>query len=117
MKALAYLMATTWKNRLLQLKRHPGQLAVTLLFVALLVLVILSSIFGSPEDPAEIRPLSELMALVFALYFVTFLMVSFNGFHSGASFYSMPDVNLLFGSPIPPRTVLKYGWSASWGPP
>lgn len=109
MKALAYLMVTTWKNRLLQLKRHPGQLAVTLLFAALLVLVILSSIFGAPEDPAELRPLSELMALVFALYFITFLLGSFNGFHSGANFYSMPDVNLLFGSPIAPRTVLKYG--------
>lgn len=109
MKALAYLMVTTWKNRLVQLKRHPGQLVVTLLFAALLVVVILSSIFGSPENPAEIRPLSELMALVFALYFITFLLGSFNGFHSGASFYSMPDVNLLFGSPISPRTVLKYG--------
>ena len=108
MKALPYLFFTTLKNRIKELRKHPSQLILVLLFAAMLVLVVVSA--GLPSgEPQALRPMAELRAMMLALYAVMFLMLCHNGLSSGASFYSMADVNLLFATPLRQQRILFYG--------
>ena len=108
MRALRYLFFTTLKNRIKELRRHPSQLLLLLFMAAMLVLVVVTA--GLPrESGAPLRPPAELRAMVLALYAVMFLLLCKNGLSSGASFYTMADVNLLFSTPIRPQRILFYG--------
>ena len=108
MRALRYLFFTTLKNRIKELRRHPSQLLLLLFLAAMLVLVVVTA--GLPrEGDAPLRPMAELRAMALALYAVMFLVLCKNGLSSGASFYTMADVNLLFAVPIRPQRVLFYG--------
>ncbi len=108
MKALPYLFFTTLKNRIKELRKHPSQLILVLLFAAMLVLAVVSA--GLPSgEPQALRPMAELRAMMLALYAVMFLMLCHNGLSSGASFYSMADVNLLFATPLRQQRILFYG--------
>ncbi|MCI8497635.1 MAG: hypothetical protein HFE85_05230 [Clostridiales bacterium] len=108
MKALLYLMRKTFKNTLKELIHHPAKLILSLVVLALLAFVIGVS-FLEPPMAADLRDIHELFAMVFALYLVIFIMGAWQGLSSGASFYTMADVNLLFNSPISPKRVLVYG--------
>lgn len=108
MKALSYLFFTTLKNRIKELRRHPAQLVLILFVLAMLALVLFTA--SLPREAGEtVRPIGELSALTLALYACMFLLTCHNGLSSGASFYSMADVNLLFATPIPQRRILFYG--------
>ncbi len=108
MRALGYLFITTVKNRVKELRRHPSQLILVLFIIAMLGLVVFTA--GLPSDTAaERRPMAELRAMLLALYAVMFLLLCKNGLSSGASFYTMADVNLLFSTPIRPQRILFYG--------
>ena len=108
MKALGYLFRTTIKNRIKQLRKNPGQLVLVILFVVMMGMVLFSAAI-SKNEPQDFHPMAELEALVLALYAVMFVMVCMSGLSSGASFYSMADVNLLFATPIPQQKILFYG--------
>lgn len=108
MKALSYLLLTTMKNRIKQLKNNPAQLILAIFFVAMLGLVVFTSTLPTERVHAA-RPLSELGAIILALYTMIFLAISVKGLSSGASFYSMADVNLLFATPIKKQRILFYG--------
>lgn len=108
MKGLSYLFRTTLKNSLIQLVKSPSKLIVTLLTV----LVLGSMMFipaGNTGAAFSGRPMQEVYAMLIALYGVMFAITAFAGFGSGASFYSMADVNLLFSAPISPQRILTYG--------
>lgn len=52
MKALPYLFFTTLKNRIKELRKHPSQLILVLLFAAMLVLAVVSAGLPSGEPQA-----------------------------------------------------------------
>lgn len=110
MKAITYLMGTTLKNNIKELKRQPAKLILYLFLLAMLGLVVFSSTLEPAADgglPARSR--SELGAMVLALYAVVFVVSALKGLSSGASFYSMADVALLFPSPVSNMRILIYG--------
>ncbi|HEY8445314.1 MAG TPA: putative ABC exporter domain-containing protein [Bacilli bacterium] len=108
MKATTYLLLTTFKNRLKLLIKNPVKFIFVLLFVIFMVGSIILSLFIPIKD-RDPRNLKELYLIIFALFTFIFYGSSFNGLRSGATFFSMPDVNLLFSAPIKPKTILHYG--------
>lgn len=108
MSSLQYLFFTQIKNQLKQLIHRPSHLIATILVVALMGFMLLGG-QSAPVNPEELLPPTYLSAMVLGFYAVMFFMVSHNGLTSGASFYTMADVSLLFSSPISTRRVLFYG--------
>ena len=108
MKALSYLLRKTFKNSLKELIHQPAKLILSLFIVAMLALVIGVS-FIEPTPVSDLRDIRELFAMMFALYLAMFVMGAYQGLSSGASFYTMADVNLLFSTPISQKTILIYG--------
>lgn len=108
MWGLRYLFFTTLKNSIVQLVKNPGKLIAAILFILLFVFVIFSGNLGSGAGQ-EFRNPQELFAIVFALYLIFFVLGAYKGLTSGASFYSMADVNLLFSAPISSNKILFYG--------
>ena len=108
MSALRYLTVTTFKNKLKELKKHPSKLIAYVLFVALMVILVVS---GNQDTGAgwEPRPMEELGLIVLAFYGMIFVVNVFKGFFSGATFFTMADVNFLFSAPIRPKRILFYG--------
>lgn len=110
MKAISYLMLTTLKNSIKELKRQPAKLILYLFVLAMLALVFVSSsIQPSETELAMQRPAEELYAMILVLYAAVFSIAAAKGLSSGASFYSMADVGLLFPSPISNTRILTYG--------
>ena len=107
MNGLSYLLRTTIKNSIKDLKTHPAKLVLVLFFLVMIAVVIVSG--SGSIDVFELRDPAELSAMILGLYIAIFLLSSLNGFSSGASFYSMPDVQMLFPAPISPRRILLYG--------
>lgn len=109
MKGIVYLFCTTIKNSLKEFFKRPSKIIAGVFFAAMLVLVIVSGQMGAAESSGGFRPAAELSALVLALYAVIFFLTAYQGLSSGASFYSMADVSLLFSCPISTRRILLYG--------
>lgn len=105
MNALQYLFFTKLKNYFKSYRQNISRLIVLVLFIALLVL----SFFSSKGNVTAVRDISELYSILFALYLFAFLMGSIQGLNSGASFYTLSDVNILFLSPIHSKLILLYG--------
>ena len=106
MRAIRYLVARTFRNQIKELVRTPSRLISLLFIVAMLGLVLFS---GSAEPTEITQPPQMLTALVTAFYAVIFFLLAKNGLNTGASFYTMADISLLFSAPISSRTVLLYG--------
>lgn len=116
MSSLVYLFGKTIKNWFRELKKNPGMCVLILIIAASLVFTIFSSLTVSPEELSmERRDVHELYAMLLALFAIIFCFLAFNGFRSGASFYSMADVNLLFATPISTRRILLYGLTKQLG--
>ncbi|KMT22554.1 putative ABC exporter domain-containing protein [Clostridium cylindrosporum] len=107
MKSLGYLLITTMKNFIKDLKNNPAKIVVYIVFILLLGSVIFSR--NSVTTGKNFRDISELYAIIFALYASVFLLGCLKGFSSGASFFSMADVNILFSTPISSKKILVYG--------
>lgn len=108
MSSLVFLLSRKVKNRFLEILRRPAELVMLVIFVLLAVFTVFSGQLPSSEVGAT-RDITEFYALVFALYALIFVLVSKNGFHNGASMFSMADVNFLFTSPKKPNLVLIFG--------
>ena len=108
MKALLYLFITNLKNSIKQLVKKPSKLFAAIFFVAMMVIVLISGQQGSYES-TEFRDIHELYAGLLALYIFVFVSTLTNGLQSGTTLFEMSDVNLLFPSPIPPKSILFYG--------
>lgn len=108
MRALGWLMLVTAKNRLRELAKHPAQMVLVLLVAAMLVLTLVTGSVSSAGD-AAFRPQAELRALILLLYAAMWILTAMEGLNAGASLFSMPDVNLVFLSPLSPRRILVYG--------
>lgn len=109
MKALSYLFLTTIKNSIKELRKNPAKLIAIIFFIALMVLVVFSRSLNSNLPSDNLRSIKELHAIVLVLYSYLFIATSIKGLSSGASFYSMADVSLLFSTPISSKIILIYG--------
>lgn len=109
-EGILYLWRTTLKNSIKDLKKHPGRL-VAYIIILVLIGICLASAFMIDDKNLfhEIRPISEVGAILFALFMFLFLSNIIQGLSSGVTFFKMADVNFLFVSPISPRKILAYG--------
>lgn len=106
MNSLIYLLALKGKNNILSVLKKPLQL----LLIAVFVLLMCFTIFSSKTSHSIIyRNVEELYSMVLLYFSGIFIMFSKNGFHSGASLFSMADVNLLFPLPVKSKAILTYG--------
>lgn len=108
MRALAYLFITRFKNRIKLLVKSPATLVVLIIIIGLF-LVSVFSMKATEGIVDEYRNISEVYALIIVLYSAVFVMAAYKGLSTGASLYSMPDINLIFTSPISSKKVLLYG--------
>lgn len=108
MSSLLYLVAMSAKNRLLDLRRHPSKLIAYLVVFAMLAgLVFLGS--SNTPDQGAIAPLFWVEGILFLLIALFAGISVQSGLSSGNTFFEMCDVNLLFVSPLSPRSILLYG--------
>ena len=87
---------------------NPARLIYALLFLLLLGVSLFSGSAGY-ETGENFRDISELYAMVLAVYAVLTVISTMAGLQSGASFYSMSDVNFLFCAPFSNKRILIYG--------
>jgi hypothetical protein len=100
MNSLKYLFLTTLKNRITETFKRPSKLILTIIFILLLAFVFIVSFIPDNEKAAEQRSITELYTIIFILFYMIFILNAVNGLSTGASFYTMADINLLFVSPV-----------------
>ncbi|MFA7109283.1 MAG: putative ABC exporter domain-containing protein [Sphaerochaetaceae bacterium] len=105
---LVYLGTTSIKNGFLQFIKKPAKLIYAIIFIALFGFILFTADKGV-NDQTVFRSVKELNAIVFGLFTLIFILMSYNGFKQGGTFFSMSDVNLLFTSTLKSSTILNYG--------
>ncbi|MDR1894219.1 MAG: putative ABC exporter domain-containing protein, partial [Spirochaetales bacterium] len=106
MNSLVYLVTRSVKNSFLELPRKPGKLALYILALAFILGNLWLSNFTPPEGFSDIIWLKGILFLLVLFFALTTLQ---KGLSTGDTIFVMSDVNLLFVSPLSPRTVLIYG--------
>ncbi len=111
MKALGYLLITTFKNRILNLKKKPAYLILYgIIALSVLGMFISYSQMGSQiknyRTYTDIRILYAIIAGVGLLFLFSFVST---GLSTGSTLFNMADVGLLFVSPISSKKILIYG--------
>jgi len=116
MRALAYLIVTQIKNKILYLKKKPALMVlygiVALMLIASIAVVILLGSDSSKTSSADERILYLIIAGVGLLFVYNFTV---SGLSTGSSLFTMPDVGLLFVAPISPKKILMYGLLSTFG--
>ena len=108
MSALFYLLMTRLKNTMKSLVQKPARLIYVLFMAAMLGLTVFAG-NTADEEARQLRDIRELTAGATALYTLMFLILAKNGFATGGTIFTMPDVNLVFPAPLRQRSVLFYG--------
>lgn len=108
MSALSYLVRRQLRNAARDLLRHPGKLAVYLAAAAFFAFMAVSpqqraAQTGRAADPRMLEGVYYGLLLLFCA------PILFRSLKSGTTMFKMPDVNLLFVSPLPPKRILVYG--------
>lgn len=108
MGSLFYLVLTSVKNSIKELKQKPGKLILYILIIGLILFTIIVSLFTSGIE-TETLPASWLAGIYFAFLLMFFIISIQKGLLSGDTIFEMNDVNLLFVSPVNSRQILFYG--------
>lgn len=106
--ALVYLSVTRLKNLLRSLVTKPASL-IYLVFMAAMLGIVAFSGNVQAADTEAFRPITELFAIVMAFFTAMFMLIFLTALNAGASVFTMPDVTLVFPSPLKPQRVLLYG--------
>lgn len=109
MRALWYIILTSLKNRFLEMLHKPGKLILYLICIGGMVALIVQQILLAPPPMGEQMDPIWLKGIFFALLAIFFLLAVQKGLSNGDVIFEMQDVNLLFVSPISPKTILGYG--------
>ncbi len=116
MKALAYLLITQIKNRIISLKKKPG-LLILYSFVILMIVfsVVMVLIFGKNMNQMRFADERILFLILsgLSIFFLYAFVVS--GLSTGSSLFTMPDVGLLFVAPVSSKKILLYGLLSTLG--
>lgn len=116
MKALAYLLITQLKNRILALKKKPALLILYLLIVLMLIFMVAMSIIFKVETTRVKMADERIMYLILGGIGLLFLGLYVNtGLSTGSTLFSMADVGLLFVAPISSKKILLYGLITTLG--
>ncbi len=108
MSPLLYLSIKKIKNGFLNMLRKPAQL----IFIVFICAMLIFTIFSSGKQNIAFSGLQNkgiLSGVIFLFYSLNALLVIYQGFQQGSTLFKMPDVNLLFTSPINSISVLFYG--------
>ncbi len=109
MKAILYLIRKEIKNAIIDLFHHPAKLISYLAIIALLGF----SLFSGTKSESHSSGKYLDMRILHGIYLAVLLFIGvpgiLTGVKSGATFFKMCDVNMLFVSPVSPKTILGYG--------
>lgn len=106
MRALSYLFFTSIKNAVRQILKKPAMIILYLFLIGMMIFAMIPN-QRSVTSSFDMTPV--LRAIAFCLFgFISYTSIS-KGLKQGSTFFSMPDVNFLFTSPIRPQSVLLYG--------
>ncbi len=110
MKALAYLMITRIKNRILSLKKKPAMLILYLFIIACVAFSVIILLISN-RDMQQINYADDrILLLILSGLGLLYLWIFTNsGLSTGSSLFTMPDVGLLFVAPISSKKILFYG--------
>ncbi len=106
MSSILYLIRKNIKNTLIEMLHKPVKLILYLFIFLMLGVSIFSGQHVERQDFMDARILE--LGYFVILAFLCVLTV-WSGLKSGATFFKMSDVNLLFVSPVSPKTILAYG--------
>lgn len=110
MNAILFRLVRQTKNWIKDLVYHPGKLITYLILTVLIGFSLISNLMESSSMKVEnILDIRILHAGYLAAVFALFVFVLMYGLQQGTSFFESGDVNLLFVSPVSPRTILTYG--------
>ncbi|MDR1642331.1 MAG: putative ABC exporter domain-containing protein [Clostridiales bacterium] len=110
MSPFFYLVRKSLKNTLLDVLKHPGKLVLWSIVVVMIgTVIIVSAVASDKRDPESLNPMFWFTGILFL--FISLLAVTsvLRGLQGGDTMFEMNDVNLLFTSPVNPRTILLYG--------
>ncbi|MDL2205559.1 putative ABC exporter domain-containing protein [Eubacteriales bacterium OttesenSCG-928-N13] len=119
MRSIGYLLLTSLKNTIKQLRESPAKLIMVIAVIGFMgFLIVLGGMDGT--DSFLHLDMNYLKAGYFALLMLFLVMAVMKGLNSGDTFFEMNDVNMLFVSPVSPRLILGYGLiralkTAFWG--
>ena len=108
MNSLVFLLTRSMKNSLLETLRKPAKLTNWLILVIVLGGILAISIFV-PREQKDLTDLIWLQGGLFVILVMFFAGAVKKGLSTGATLFDMSDVNLMFVSPLAPRTILVYG--------
>lgn len=108
MRALLYILITSVKNRLLELIRKPAKLALYLICIVGIGALIVLPLITNPQSTAQMD-IIWLKGFYFIFVAFFFVIAVQKGLSNGDMIFEMQDVNLLFVSPISPKSILLYG--------
>lgn len=105
MGAILYITRKKLKNTILRIIRRPARLIATLAALALIVWMLV----GLPSQSGGKMDIAILQSgfLVWLLMLGT--LTAMSSLESGSALFQLSDVNLLFVSPLSPKTILAYG--------
>ena len=108
MSSLVFLLVRTLKNTILEVFRKPAKLVLWILVLAGIgAILIVGSLTG--QETSERLDLVWLKGVLFLLILLFTVLAIKKGLSNGDVIFDMNDVNLLFVSPVNPRTILVYG--------
>lgn len=109
MNAVIYMLKKTVKNGILDILRHPAQLAVYIFIVLSTVGGIVSALtsnVGTEQEFFDLRILQAAYLLI--LYFIS-VPIMLKGTNSSTTFFKLSDAANIFTAPISEKQVLVYG--------
>jgi hypothetical protein len=108
MRSLLFIQVRIVKNWLLEIKRKPAKLVMSIIAVAFFVGFVVMALI-MPFDDAPPSDILWLKGIVFAYFLFMYGMTVKTGLATGGGFFAIEDVNFIFTSPIDSRTALIYG--------
>lgn len=115
MRAILFVIRKSLKNTLLQLLHHPSQLIAYLFVIALVLFGALNNANAFRDEGGAVADLRWLQGIFLALLMLVTLPTLFTGTKTGASLFTLSDVNMLFCSPLSNKKILVYGLMKKMG--
>ena len=113
MSALVYILRKSLKNSIKGLVRKPAALIAYIIIGCIFVLPSLLS--GPNREPVTAGMSMDVAKSIFMGYTVFLFFISMVSSLSGASFFRMADVNMLFTAPLKAGYILVYGFIKQLG--
>ena len=111
MSSLIYLVSKSVKNTVLEILHKPAKLILWVVTIGGIVGLFFLSVFTRQQTGQEggFADLIWLKGGFFAFITIFVVLSVQKGLSSGDTIFDMSDVNLLFVSPVSPRSILLYG--------